>query len=95
MSWVLTLTDRNFKHIEEKLHFYSKVEGKNQESIQPSTTPDQGQRMGKRQITNHIQGSQEISPFPVGDNKAARRRKDNMAKTKTKFKKNVEFSKYI
>ena len=47
MSWFLTLTDRNFEHIEEKLHFYSKVEGKDENSIQSSTTPDQGQRMEK------------------------------------------------
>ena len=36
-----------FEHIEEKLHFYSKVEDKDQKSIQSSTTTDQGQRMGK------------------------------------------------
>ena len=45
--------------------------------MQPSTTPDLG---------DHIQESQELSPFPAGDSKAARNRQDSMTQTKTNSK---------
>ena len=57
----------------------SKEEGKNQDLA----TPDPGHRMGKCQKhkKTHIQERQEVSPFPVGDHKAARHRQDNIAMT--------------
>ena len=60
-----------------KIVKYSKEEGKDQESMQSSTTPDLG---------DHIQESQEVSPFPAGDSKAARNRQDSMTQTKTNSK---------
>ena len=44
-------------------------EGKDQESIQSSIT------------STHTQESQEVSPFPAGDHKAARNRQDSITKT--------------
>ena len=48
----------------------SKEEGQDQDSIQSSTTPDQGYHMDndKTQET-HIQESLEAMPFPAGDHK--------------------------
>ena len=44
----------------------SKLEGKDQGSIQPSTAPDTGHRIGKWQNTRkrYIQANQEVIPFP-------------------------------
>ena len=55
-----------------------KEEGKDQESIQSSTTPDPGHHMGKRKNAgkHHIQESQEVSPFPTGDHNVAGNRHD-------------------
>ena len=36
--------------------------------------------------THHIQESQEVSPFPAGDHKAARNGRDSMVKTNTQKK---------
>ena len=56
----------------------SKEEGKGKESIQLSNTHDPGHGMvwesDKNNKKHHIQGSQEVSPFPTGDHKAARNR---------------------
>ena len=55
----------------------SKKDDKDQKRIQPSTTPDPGDHMGKKQ--NHInitKKSQEVSPFPTGDHKAAMNRRN-------------------
>ena len=54
----------------------SKKEGKDQESIQSSTTPDPGYQW-ESDITrlDIINESQEISPFPAGDNKASTNRR--------------------
>ena len=52
--------------------YEQKQEGKDQDSIQSSTTPDPGLRMGKSDKNtrkHHIQESQEVSPFPIGDHK--------------------------
>ena len=64
-----------------KLHIVceqSKEEGKGQELIQSSTTHNPGHDMvrevDKNTRKHHIQGSQEVSPFPTGDHKAARNR---------------------
>ena len=63
-----------------------KQEGKDQESIQSSTTPDPGHHIGKGQNTRkyHIQESQEVSPFPAGDHKAAMNREEYKTATKHK-----------
>ena len=63
----------------------SKEEGKDQESIQSSTTPDTGHCMASDKNTrkHHLQESQEASLPPTGDHKAARNRRDSMAKTNT------------
>ena len=59
----------------------SKEDGKGKESIQLSNTHDpehgmvwKGDKNNKKK--HHIQGSQEVSPFPTGDHKAARNRHD-------------------
>ena len=54
--------------------YLSKEECKDQESIKSKTTPDLGHRMRKHTRKYHIQETQEVSPFPVGDHKAARNR---------------------
>ena len=58
----------------------SKAEGKGKESIRLSNTHDPGHDMVwegyKNNKKHHIQGSQEVSPFPTGDRKAARNRHD-------------------
>ena len=53
----------------------SKKDGKDQKTIQSSTITDPGYHMGKWQKYNkHHQ--QEVSPFPVGDHKAAKNRRE-------------------
>ena len=53
----------------------SKKEGKDQESIQSSTTPDRRYQITKGKVTNSqldiTNESQEVSPFPAGDHKAS------------------------
>ena len=52
----------------------SKKEGKIQELIQLSTTPDQKYQWESNRLTKKIDiinESQEVSPFPVGDHKAS------------------------
>ena len=67
----------------------SKKEGKDQESIQSSTTPDQEYhgKLATSQI--HITNeSQEVSPFPAGDPKAStNKRAWKYIKTKQKYHK--------
>ena len=57
-----------------------KEEGKGKESIQLSNTYDPGHSMvwegDKKTRKHHIQGSQEVSPFPTGDHMAVRNRND-------------------
>ena len=55
----------------------SKKGAKDQESIQSSTTPDTGYHMRKTQL-NITNKSQEVSPFPAGDHKAAINRRESM-----------------
>ena len=61
--------------------FVSKEEGKDQEPIQSSTTPDRGHHMTKTKNIrkkrqnirkHHTQESQEANPFQAGDHKAAK-----------------------
>ena len=52
-------------------YIQSKKEGKDQESIQSSTTPDPGYPWESNKLTiRHHKESQEVSPFPAGDHKA-------------------------
>ena len=66
----------------------SKEEGKDQESINTlkyHTLPET--LYGKVTKTQgNIQESQEVSPFPAGDHKAARNRHDSKIKTNVKHK---------
>ena len=81
---MLSLSDNNQNDVIEA--FLSREESKDQESIQSSATPDLGYLMGsdKYTIKHHIQESQEISPDPAGDHKAAWHRQGNIVKTNTK-----------
>ena len=62
--------------------YRSKEEGKDQESIQSRTTPyPRHHNMTSDKSTketSHTQGSQEVSPFPAGDRKAATNRQDSI-----------------
>ena len=53
----------------------SKKGGKDQESIQSSTIPHGKMTKTQLNITNK---SQEVSPFPAGDQKAAMKRRESM-----------------
>ena len=69
------------------LALQSKEEGKVQELIQSSTTPDLDTvwESDKNTREHNTQESQEDSPFPAGDHKAARNRQDSITKkNKTK-----------
>ena len=70
---------------QEKNFFKSKKRGKDQESIQSSTTPYPGYHMEsvktKLNITNK---SQEVSHFPAGDLKAAMNGHESMTNTRHK-----------
>ena len=63
-------------------------EGKDQELIQSCTTPDLRPHIGKCKNTRKYdtQESPEVNPFPAGDHKAARNRKDSIIKTNVKHK---------
>ena len=52
-------------------------EGKDQESIESNTTPDQSDKNTRK---HRIQESQEVSPSPAGDHKAARNRRNTNKK---------------
>ena len=65
----------------------SEEEGKDQESIQSSTTADPEHHMGKlhkHNKTQHTQERQKVSPSPAGDHKAASN--INISITKTNMK---------
>ena len=71
------------------IYHLNQEEGKFQELIHSSTTPDPCHFMGKLQKQkkkNHTQERHEASPFPAGDRKAAMNRQDRMTKTNTKQK---------
>ena len=82
---------------------HSKEEGKDQESIQSSTTPEPGQQINKWESDKntrkrHIQESQEVSLFPAGNHKAAMNRHYSMTDTKHKDKKDphkIVFNKIV
>ena len=56
--------------------YKSKKEGKDQESIQSSTTPDPGYQWKSDKVTilDITNESQEVSPFPASDHKASTNR---------------------
>ena len=59
--------------------------GKDQESLQSSTTPDPGYRMESEKTNFNITiNSQEVSSFPEGDHKAAMNRRESMKNTRHK-----------
>ena len=58
---------------------------KDQESIQSSTTPVPGYQMGKYKISINITNkSQEVSPYPSVDHKAAINRRESMTNARYK-----------
>ena len=65
------------------VQYESNKGGKDQEWIQSSTTPDPGYQNGNVTITqfNITNESQEVSPFPAGDHKAAMIRRQSMTNT--------------
>ena len=71
-----------------KIRHRSKEEGKDQASIQSSTTPNPEHRMGKCQKHKKTSRTREPrgQPFPSTHHKTARHRQDNMAKTNTNIK---------
>ena len=69
---------------------FRKKGGKDQELIQPRTTLGPGHpiKSDESTIKHHIQESQEVSPFPVGDHKTViNRRQDSMTNMKHKYQK--------
>ena len=69
-----TLPNININHLYYKPDFrrlQSKIEGKDQESIQSSTTTDPGYQ---RERDNFTIRHQEVSAFPAGDHKASIKR---------------------
>ena len=72
--------------VPRKGYFHSKKDGKDQESFQPNATPDPGYHMGKvtKSQLDIINKSEEVSPFPAGDHKAAMNRRESMTNTRQK-----------
>ena len=69
----------------------SKEDGKDHELIQSSITPDPRYHMGKCKNSRkiHTHESQKVSPFPAGDHKASRSRRDRKIKTNVKQKSQI------
>ena len=62
-----------------------KKDGKYQETIQSSTTPDPGYQLESNKNTINITNkSQEVSLFPAGQHKAAMNRRESMTNTRHK-----------
>ena len=66
------------------LRLLSKKDGKDQETIQSSTTPNTPHGKVTKNTINITNKSQEISPFPAGDHKAAMSRIESMRNTRQK-----------
>ena len=64
----------------------------NQYNQVPHLTQDTVWESDKNTRKHHKQESQEVSPFPTGDHKAARNSHDSMAKTNTNNKKDQQKS---
>ena len=75
-------------YLYSKKTLQSKKDGKDQEYIQLSTTTDPGYHMGHGKVTKSqldiTDKSQEASPFPTGDHKAAMNRPESMTNTRHK-----------
>ena len=57
-------------------YYKSNKDGKDQESLQSSTTPDPGYQWENDNVTTrHHKREQEVSPFPAGDHKALTNRR--------------------
>ena len=81
------------------VYIQSKKNGEDQETIQSSTTPNPGYHMGKYQkynkhTINITNKSQEVSPFPAGNHKAAMNRSESMRNTRHKKHTNDPHKKY-
>ena len=61
-----------------------KAKVRNRYNQVPHLTQDTIWESHKNTRKHHIQESQEVSPFPAGDHKAARNRQDRMTLTKVK-----------
>ena len=70
--WTYALNNKMVR-LENWSHGYkSKKEGKDQESIQSSTTPDPGYQWESNKLTiRHHKREQRGQPFPAGDHKAS------------------------
>ena len=60
---------------------------RNQYNQEPHLTHENEWESDKNSRNHHLHESQEVSPFPTGDHKAARNRHHSMAKTSTNNKK--------
>ena len=71
-----------------RVRLKSKYEGKGQEEIQSSTTPDRDHisESDKNTRKHHTRELQEARPFPAGDHKAAINRQASIIKTNVKHK---------
>ena len=80
-----------YMFLKETIYVQSKKDTKDQETIQSSTTLDPGYHMGKWESNKNIiditSKSQEVSPFPAGDLKAAMIRRESMRNTRHKRQK--------
>ena len=70
----------NTLYLYKELIIQSKEEGKDQELIQPSTTPDPGHHMTKRQKHKKTPQTRDHL-IPAGDHKAARNRQNGIINT--------------
>ena len=65
-------------------HVSKEAKIRNQYNQVPHLTQDTTGESDKNTIKQHTQESQEVSPFPAGDHKAAMNRQKFMTKTKHK-----------
>ena len=73
-------------HVESK---YQELMGPRYNQV-PHLTRDTIWEGDKNTRKHHTNESQEVSPFPAGDHKAARNRQDNLTKTKPNNKKDPQ-----
>ena len=77
------------KNHEQYLKVSKKKRCKDQESIQPSTTPDPGYQWESDKLTvRHRKREPQVSPFPAGDHKAQINRR-TQRHNKHKTEKNI------
>ena len=68
---------------------------RNQCTEVPYLTQDTTPESDKNTIKHHTQESQEVSPFPAGDHKAAMNRQESITNTKHKLNKNDPQKKHL